>query len=195
MNKNEFMSILAEQLSELSVEERNDIIYDYEEHFRVGVESGRTEEELAIGLGDPKTIAKQLKAGYLVQRAQNDVSTGNVLKAIIATIALGFFNLVFVLGPFVGAVGVLIGLFAAAIGITVAGVLVFISSIVGPLFPEYVSFGGISPVVATFAGSGFTALGILFLIGDCYLLKGCYQLTIRYLKWNISIITGRRDTQ
>ncbi len=193
MNKSEFMRILAEQLSELSVEERNDIVYDYEEHFRVGAESGRTEEELATGLGDPRMIAKQLKAGYLVQRAQDNVSTGNVFKAVIATIALGFFNLVFVLGPFVGAVGVLIGLFVTAIGITVAGFTAFIASIVGPFFPQYISFG-LSPVVAAFVGSGLTALGLLFLIGDWYLLKGCYHLTIRYLKWNISIITGRRAT-
>lgn len=38
-------------------------------------------------------------------------------------------------------------------------------------------------------GIGFTALGILALIGCFYLTKLLYRATIKYLPWNINLIT------
>ncbi len=59
MNKNEFLCQLENSLLRLSKSDRDDILLDYEEHFRAGAEKGMTEEEVAESLGNPGTIAEQ----------------------------------------------------------------------------------------------------------------------------------------
>jgi len=51
MNKKEFLGRLSELIHDLPKEEREDIIFDYEEHFRIGIEKGREEGEIAVSLG------------------------------------------------------------------------------------------------------------------------------------------------
>lgn len=61
MNKQEFLKELKQNLRGFSQEEIDDILYDYEEHFSIGLSSGKTEEEIAEDLGNPKDIAQQYK--------------------------------------------------------------------------------------------------------------------------------------
>ena len=181
---------LSGNLKGIGEEDRKDILYDYEEHFRAGLESGRNEEELAAALGDPISLARQMKAGYALQQAETDASTSNILRAIFAVGVLGFFNLIFILGPFIGLVGVLIGFFAAAVGISVSGIVVFFASIFQPILPDFMNFT-VHPAVGIFTGAGLTSLGILFFIGVYYLAKLFYILTLKYLKLNLRLITGK----
>ena len=84
-------------------------------------------------------------------------------------------------------VGALTGLYAAAIGITIAGIGVVVASI----FPNFMLLGdfvGTSTVVSFLIGIGLTAFGILFAILDIYITKLFYKLTVKYLNWNIEII-------
>ncbi|WFD11494.1 HAAS signaling domain-containing protein [Tepidibacter hydrothermalis] len=185
MNKKEFIDILKNQLYGLPKEDIDEILYDYEEHFSVGLGRGKLEDEISKELGDPKKIAKSYKAHIVIENAQNNPTPTNIVKAVIATIALGLFNLIFVLGPFIGLVGVLIGLFGAALGITVAGIGAFFGSIFAPVFGGNVS---VNPIGAAFMGIGTTALGILFLILNIYVVKFAYKGTVKYLKYNIDII-------
>ena len=190
MNKNEFFYTLDKSLSNFSKEERSEIIYDYEEHFRIGEENGKTENELILELGEPKAIAKQYKATQTIELAQSEPSTRNIFSAVLAGISLGFFNLVIVLGPFMGIIGVVIGLFAAAIGIGVAGIGILVAAIAAPFLPELINIPINIPSFALILGGvGTLALGVLFFIGVCYLGKYLYIGTISYLKWNIKIIT------
>ncbi len=59
MDKREFLSQLEESLLRLSKSDRDDILLDYEEHFRAGAEKGMEEAEVAASLGDPASIAAQ----------------------------------------------------------------------------------------------------------------------------------------
>ncbi len=59
MNKNEFLFQLEGALLRLSKSDRDDILLDYEEHFRAGAEKGLSEEEVAASLGEPASIAAQ----------------------------------------------------------------------------------------------------------------------------------------
>ncbi len=59
MTRNNFLNILAQSIAHLPQEEQNDILFDYTEHFRIGMEQGKTEEEIASSLGDPELIASQ----------------------------------------------------------------------------------------------------------------------------------------
>lgn len=61
MTRKEFMASLSQYLAPLPIsdEERTDILSDYEEHFRVGMENGKTESEIAASLGSPYDVASQ----------------------------------------------------------------------------------------------------------------------------------------
>lgn len=190
MNKRDFLSRLNVLLGAMPAEERKEVLYDYEEHFRMGMQEGKTEEEIARDLGDVYAIARQYHASFKVVRAETNASAGNIVRAVLATAGLGFFNLVFILGPFMGLVGVLIGLFAAGFGITIGGIGILIGILLAPLFPSYINIGVSYPVVI-FGSVGLSCLGLLFLIGDFYLAKFFYKGTVRYLKWNIDVITRK----
>lgn len=56
MNKVEFIARLSGALSHLPPQEREDILNDYEEHFRISAEMGKSEEETAQGLGSPEEL-------------------------------------------------------------------------------------------------------------------------------------------
>jgi uncharacterized membrane protein len=192
MNKENFIKELRLLLKSIPEEDLEDILSDYREHFRIGVERGRMEGELIESLGDPRVIAKQIKASYMVKMAESKVSVSNIVRAVIASAGLGFFNLVFVIGPFLGLVALLIGLFVAAIGTIVAGVVAFavcLAEALGLLNSQYV-YIGVNPLAGMFVFIGVTSFGLLFLICDYYLAKLFYNLTIAYLKMNIEIIMG-----
>lgn len=194
MNKKEFLDNLSKYLRGIPGEDERDIISDFEEHFEMGKKEGRTEEDLAKSLGDPKALANQMRASIMVARAEKETTTVNITRAVFATLGLGFFNLIFILGPFVGILGVLAGLFAAAIGATAGGITGLLGTIFSPLFPEYFNLI-VNPAVGIFASIGVICFGVLFFIGDMYLARTLFRLFIRYIKFNVRIVTGkeRRD--
>jgi Predicted membrane protein len=51
MNKKEYLEELSRLLRKLPKEDREDIISDYGEHFAIGLEKGRSEEEISRALG------------------------------------------------------------------------------------------------------------------------------------------------
>ena len=190
MNKKDFLNSLSKYLRGIPREDEQDIISDFEEHFEMGEKEDRTEEDLAKSLGDPKTLAKQLKASLMVARAEKETTAANITRAVFASLGLGFFNLVFILGPFLAVVGILIGLFGAAIGIAAGGITGLLGTIFSPLFPEYFNMI-INPAVGIFASIGLACFGVLFFIGDIYLTRGFFRLFIKYIKFNARIVIGK----
>lgn len=187
MTKNEFLDQLDSLLAEIPLEDRNDILYDYDEHFRIGIENGKSEEEIATSLGDIRVIAKQFKTDYKIKHAEINPSAGNAFRAVLATAGMGFFNLVFVLGPFLALLGLMIALFASAAAIFISGIGLFAGIFISPLFPSLVSMP-VNTTFSLFASIGLTCFGALFFISDCYLARFFYKITMKYLKWNIEII-------
>ena len=194
MNKKEFLGRLSELIKDISEEEKKDILFDYEEHFRIGLEKGRKEEEIAASLGDPKIIAKQSRVSCILKEAEKTTSANNIMRAIFAAVGLGFFNLVIVLGPAIGLIGIIVALFAAAFAITISGAAILFGTLVGPVFvwDIYIPF---TAAVSIPLGIGLTSLGLLSIIGAFYLTKFFYKLSIVYLKMNLQIITNRRNTK
>ena len=190
MNKKQFLDQMTVNLRGIPKEDRLDIISDFEEHFKIGMEKGRSEDELSESLGNPKILAKQLKANVLVDQAEKTASATNITRAVFGTLGLGFFNLIFVLGPFAGITAVLFSLFATAVAIAASGITILVATIFGPLFPEFVGII-VNPAVGIFGSIGLTCFGILFFIGDIFLGKVLYRLFIKYIKFNIRVIKGK----
>lgn len=192
MNKKEFMKKLDSQLKHVQKEEKEEILADYEAHFVEGKKKKRSEEQIAKALGDPKDIAKQLKAEHLVKKAEDKSNWSNTWRAVFATLSLGFLNLIIVLGPFIGLVAVIIALFATSISIAASGVAMIVGGIVGFILTVHplpsVALAGISV-----AGFGVGALGVLMTIGMWYLTKLFFKGVVIYLKFNMKIIGGEDD--
>jgi uncharacterized membrane protein len=190
MNRKEFFKDLSKYLRGIPREDEEDIINDFEEHFDMGEKEGRTEEDLAKSLGDPKALANQFKASIVVAQAEKETTAVNITRAVFATLGLGFFNLIFVLGPFIAVIAVLFSFFVTGISISAAGIVGLLGTIFSPLFPEYFNLI-VNPAVGIFASIGAICFGVLFFIGTIYLTKGFFRLFIKYIKFNARIVTGK----
>ena len=94
-NEREYLNTLKVRLTEyVSREDLDDILSDYAEHFSIGKSEGRSEEDLCRALGSPEDVAKEIRATYLVKKAEQACSAGNIWHAVMATLGLGLFNLV-----------------------------------------------------------------------------------------------------
>jgi uncharacterized membrane protein len=195
MKKDEFIKKLKENLSGLPQTEIDDIISDYEEHFASGKESKRTENELCQSLGDPKTLGKQLRASYHIEKAENATSPGEIIRAVLATAGLGFFNLTFIAFPFFMLVFFLCMIIFAAITALIIGIVVFFASVFTTIFPHVITGHIIlsgSPIISMFVSFAIIGFSALFLIACWYFLKWFYRITVSYLKLNVKIIKGEK---
>lgn len=197
MNKDEYIEKLAKLLRKLPKEEREDIISDYEEHFTIGMEKGRSEEEISKALGNPKTLAKQIKAEYIIKRAEHKQSAGSMFEAVLAATGLGIFNLIFVAAPVMILVAILLTLFVLGGAMVFGGIYLTLAYPLHSFLPQYnfgiTTDGGVlSVLVGMLGGIGLTILGLALLWGMVYVTRWMYGLAIKYLKLNLEIIKGKR---
>jgi uncharacterized membrane protein len=199
MNKREYLEKLSKLLRKLPKEDRNDIISDYEEHFAIGLEKGRTEEEISKALGNPKNVAKQIKADHIIKKAEDKPSVGGMIEAILAAMGLGLFNLIFVAVPVLIVAAIILTLFVAGFAMILAGIYWVLSPLLHLIIPQLAlpkfvsspeSFWNIVVVIA--GGIGLTAGGIILVVAMAYIAKWFYELMIKYLKLNLRIIKGRK---
>lgn len=183
MTRREFMDELGALLGGLPDKERLDILADYTEHFLMGVKQGKSEHEIAESLGNPRLLAKELLAGYRIDQAESNASVGNMTRAVIATISLGFFNVVFVLGPFMGLIGILMACYA-----------ILLSLLVAP-FGIYLQYGVPAPsherLLLLFGSLTSLGLGGMLGVGLLRLTKWLYRQFLRYLQFNVQLIRGK----
>lgn len=107
---------------------------------------------------------------------------GSGAKSWIAALALIFFNLVFVLGPFFGICGTLAGLWVTT------GVL-----LVSPLFALVgvgFSHDSTSLLLAAFGSLACFGAGLMLLIVMQWITKWFFKLTVKYVQFNWNIIKG-----
>lgn len=193
-NEQEYIRILKTRLEgTLKKDELEDILSDYTEHFSIGKANGRTDEELWRSLGSPEDVAREIRVMHLVKKAEDVRSCRNIFHAVVATLGLGLFNLVFVLVPFILLVMMLLVIFILGIMVAFFGLIGIVYSLLQLVGLSDFSVW-LSPVAGIFISTGMTSTGLLMVIGDCYLCRLCYHTCIRYLKWNIRVITGTEST-
>lgn len=181
MNKKQFLQELDASLQKLSLEERGDILQDYEEYFASGLEEGKTEEDIAASLGSPHQIGKELAASYQVEKAKNTTSAGNVMRAVWAVIGLGFFNLVIVLGPFIALTGMLAAGWVTGGAFVASPLLVLVSNIIN---------WGTFQWFDAFVSIALCGIGLFIIIGMFFATKAITKGFLRYLKFNASLVKG-----
>lgn len=181
MTKEQFLNKLKASLRGLSFNERQDILQDYEEHFALALEEGKSEEEVAEKLGTPSQIAKELLAAYHLEKVDHEMTTGNIIRAIWAVIGLGFFNLIIVLGPFIAVAAVIFSLWVVAASFIISPVLFVIDWLGYPSGFEWFNF---------FGSLTLCGIGIFIGIGMFYITKTVSRGFVRYLKYNASLVKG-----
>ncbi|TCT14063.1 putative membrane protein [Natranaerovirga pectinivora] len=181
MTQKEYLSLLEESLGNINNDDKEEILFDYREHFRLGLLEGKSEEEIIKALGSPKQLAKQFKVETLIKEAETKKSLSSIIGAIMAALGLGFFNLLIGIWPFMIMLILIISLFAAAISITGMGLVSFFTSLFN--FNDFFQSTGF-----VFYSIFTTSLGLLSLIGVYSLSKWFYDLALGYLRWNIKVI-------
>lgn len=189
MNQQEYILQLKVQLSGMPQAEINDIVRDQEELIRDGMSAGRTEAAVLEGLGDPKELARNLKASYRIDQAQDEVKLSRQMSGAIgavgALLVLAPFNLIFVLGPFCGMMGLLTAGWAVSLaigGAAVAALVFFLAQ--AALISAVLS----AKLASLFIFLGCIGLSAIFLIGMYHVTRLFLQLTLKYLKWNLNFI-------
>ena len=71
MNRVAFLATLRDGLAGLPGREVDDILGDYTSYFDEANASGRSEEEVAAALGDPRRLARELRAESGLRRLEN----------------------------------------------------------------------------------------------------------------------------
>ncbi|RTE07955.1 DUF1700 domain-containing protein [Paenibacillus whitsoniae] len=104
------------------------------------------------------------------------------IKAIIISIMLGFFNLIFVVGPWFGLCATLIALF-------VSGFALIIAPIVGAL-TSMGSASGNDLTFILFAMLACFGLGVILTSISSWLIKLFFKLSWKYIQFNAKLIKG-----
>lgn len=191
MKQQNFLDKLESSLSSLDSKEKLDILEDFKQHFKDGLDEGKTEEEIATLLGSPEEIAKQFlpEQEPKVDNTNSSNENSPLAKAMIA-FCLIFFNLVFMFGFVGGIFGAVIGLFGGAIGVTATGFTVIIVSVLTFFGLQLLVNGPLLGLALLFLGIGLLTLGILWFIGLIALTKWLCKILGKYIQFNIKLIKG-----
>ncbi|MBY7142701.1 DUF1700 domain-containing protein [Virgibacillus sp. NKC19-3] len=181
MNEEQFLKKMDVALKKLPDAERLDMLNDFREHFAIGKEEGKTEEEIANNLGTPNQIAKELLATYYLEKVDDVSTTGNILRAVWAVIGLGFFNLVIVLGPFIALVVVLLTGWVSAVAFIATPLMVVANLAIYPDSFQYFDL---------FFSIALAGLGLLLAIGMVYATRFISTGFVRYLNYNVKLVKG-----
>src|SRR5207253_7451084 len=116
MNRIEFLRILHDGLDGLPEQDVDEILSDYMAHFEEARAEGRREEEVAAALGDPRRLARELRAETGLRHWENHRSLGNSAAALLALGGLATVDILFLL-PL---------LFAVTLAMLVIGLIFFV---------------------------------------------------------------------
>lgn len=203
MNKADYFRELTYRLRGLPERERQNILSVYEELFQKAAQNGKNEEDIAESLGYPRIPnwegvkdrqPPQSSLSYSGRPNPEPPSYTNPypnpyalksesgFKAIIVSIALGFFNLVFVLGPFIAICGVIIALYASSAACLISPLLLFI----GNAWTNASS----DMLLLVFSMAALLGIGILLTVFTLWFSNHFFKLTWKYIRFNVKIIKG-----
>ena len=214
MNKQQFMFTLSQGLEPLGRPAVNDILADFEDHFRNGMQAGLAEDRIADELGNPAEIARQYldetspvllkeKAPALdkikqIVDAPAQPGDSGTLSQPAATPAVQAPHVektgndatlvaVILFNIFIG-VPIWIALFAVLSGFWAAAAGIGATACI--LFALAIFETGITSVILVLFGLAQTALTTLSVILMVYLTKWLISGLRAYIRWSRKLIRG-----
>jgi uncharacterized membrane protein len=192
MKKQDFINQLKTELQGLPATEINEIIRDQEEMISDAMAAGRAEEQIVNSLGDPKELARSLKAEIKIDKAAEEsnfpLQVKGAFGALGALLVLAPFNLIFVLGPFCAVIGTLIAGWAVTLAIGTTSL-----ALMGVFFTKFifVTAGLAAHFSVFFAFIGCLGLALLFGFAMYAITKLIFKMMLSYFKWNLNFIKAQ----
>ncbi|AYU54032.1 HAAS signaling domain-containing protein [Staphylococcus debuckii] len=182
MSKQEYLRLLDRYLTRVTPEERRDILDEYETHFISGKEAGKSEDEIAKELGNPKYIGREMSATAAMDKAESSKNPNHVTNAVLAVMGLSILNFFVVIVVLTTLIGLLFGLITATATLLVSPVLLLVKGFID-------GFGTIIPldIYSVFALFG---VGLMLLVITYLACKWSFILFMKYLRWNIDVVKG-----
>jgi uncharacterized membrane protein len=189
MNRIAFLTILNDGLAGLPAREIDDIIADYMSYFDEAQASGRSEAEVAAALGDPRRLARELRAETGLRHWENHRSLRNSAAALLALGGLAAVDILFLL-PL---------LFAVSLIMLVIGLIVVVLGVVGiGLLLSLVKLGHFASIAAMMLRAvgavgliaGSVGVGALLLLA----LNGAVKMLGNYARLHYQLLKPDQDT-
>ncbi len=181
MKKNEYIGALQSALTKAKINDIEEILADYEQHFVQKMEAGYSEEEIAAQLGRPDRIAAQFAE---ITPQQMEAVRMGALPAIGLGVAAVPVVLLFILG--------------ALWGICMA-IFAFASAICGGFLIGKINLAKIIPTMpyssALLFGIALMALAILTAAATMLYFAYLSHLWRQYFNWQRRTINGESSTE
>jgi uncharacterized membrane protein len=130
MGKLEFLDALKRAMTGLAPEVQAKTLAYYEQRFIDGVTAGRSEQEVAQELDDPKKIAMTLRASAHLSAFERKRNPANLLRLTVSALGLAIFNL-FMVVPAIVYAALLTSMYACALAFYIAGIAITASGLSG----------------------------------------------------------------
>jgi len=130
MSKNEYLEALKKALAGLPPDLAARTMAFYEQSFIDGLAAGRTEDEIAADLDDPRKIAMTLRANAHMGAFAQSKNPVNLARMMFSFIGLGVFNL-FMIVPAAVFTALLFSVYASAFALYISGIAVTASGLAG----------------------------------------------------------------
>ncbi|MEO2207690.1 DUF1700 domain-containing protein [Paenibacillus pabuli] len=193
MNRQQFMQAMEIHLRPMEPQERAELLADYDQHFELGLQEGRPEEEIARELGRPEEIAREaLGDRYDVNMPGSDPfyaptygemrppkNSNRAARNFFTATGLIFLNLI---------LGIPLGLTLWSVWLVIASlsllVVAPVAAAVDFLFLNHFDKAEL------FVAIGAFGVGILFFIAAKRVFKAFKSVTLKYLNWNKRTMRG-----
>lgn len=174
MNKTEFINTLTSTLKERKIQDIDEIVAEYEQHFSIKMADGYSEEEIAARLGDPRALGEQFdsETNETATRSKPLVVIGLAFVDIIVAM---LFALLFIWVIVMG---------AAAVAFVVVGVCLIVNLNISNLLP------GMPYFVSLIFAVTLLALVVLTVVGTVYFWLFARQLLRSYLRWHRNVLAA-----
>ncbi|MCY3036308.1 DUF1700 domain-containing protein [Aerococcus urinae] len=186
MKKEEFIDLLRFYLHKLPNSVINDILSDYQEHFQIAMNQGKSEEEICQELGSPKQIAKEYldnERVFIDERPPKEPTSHktrrNLLIALLVIVCLPL-----ILGVLLGLGGGFLGLLTGFLALVFTIFVVAITLLASLVNPQAFISGPIQlgllntlhPLTKVFAVIFCFCIAIIIIYLVFRLIKGCWNL-------------------
>lgn len=208
MTKKEFLDLLRYYLKTYPDNMINDIVNDYEEHFQIGLEKGKPEEQICKELGSPKDIADEFinnqippkpNFNYTENRSyshppKKGLSVPVIVLIVIAALLIGPATIGVLAALLISCFAVILSLLATILALGVSGIAALFANFI-PI-RSYAGIFGYTPHILTsfFLGIFLIGLAILLSYLSIRLIKLCAKgIRKLYLSIRWKLLKRRND--
>ena len=179
----EYLDVLKDRLTGyLSGEDLDEILEEYAGHFAIGKSRGRTEDELCRALGSPEDVAKEIRAAYLIHRAEQTRTAGTIWQATRATTRLHGLNWAVLIVPFILGMVVFGMVLIAGLAMIFGGAVMLFLAVLKLLGLALTLPWHLTPEPGILVSFGIVILGIIVIVADMWLAHFFGRVIIRHLR-------------